>query len=72
MKENNFPHDKIRNFYYFKIGRWDIELAEKKVIKFPSSNENKAINKSIELLHDEDFEKYSMIDLRVDGKIVVE
>jgi len=72
LKENNFPHDKIRNFYYFKIGRWDIELAEKKVIKFPSSNENKAINKSIELLHDEDFEKYSMIDLRVDGKIVVE
>ena len=72
LKDNNFPHKKIKNFYYFKIGRWDVELAEKKVIKFPNENENKAINKSIELLNHKDFEKYSMIDLRVDGKIIVE
>ncbi len=72
LKENNFPYEKIKNFYYFKIGRWDIELGEKKVIKFPNNNENEAINKSIKLLKNQDFQKYSMIDLRVDGKIIVE
>ena len=41
-------------------------------IKFPSSNINEAIIKSIKLLDREDFSNYKIIDLRVDGKIIVE
>ena len=62
----------IVNFYYFQIGRWDIQLANNKIIKLPQNNIEDAIKKSIELLEREDFENYNIIDLRVGGKIIVE
>ena len=43
-----------------------------KVIKLPYQNVDEAIIKSIKLLNREDFKKYNIIDLRVDGKIIVE
>ena len=72
LKNNNFPNKEIKNFYYFQIGRWDLQLANNKIIKFPENNIDDAIQKSIELLEREDFKNYNIIDLRVDGKIIVE
>ena len=72
LKESNFPKKKIENFYYFKIGRWDLHLTGDKVIKLPHKNVKLAIDKSIQLLNREDFKNYNIIDLRVDGKIIVE
>jgi len=72
LKKNNFPVKKIKNYYYFQIGRWDIQLANNKIIKLPYNNINEAIKKTIKLLEREDFENYKIIDLRVDGKIIVE
>ena len=72
LEKNNFPNKKIKNFFYFKIGRWDLQLIDNKIIKFPDSNINNAIKKSIELLDREDFKNYNIIDLRIDGKIIVE
>jgi len=59
-------------FYFFKIGRWDIQLTNDKIIKFPHNNIEDAVKKSIELLDRKDFENYNIIDLRIDGKIIVE
>tara|TARA_Y100000758_G_scaffold9007_1_gene6963 strand:- start:3255 stop:3938 length:684 start_codon:yes stop_codon:yes gene_type:complete len=72
LKINNFPTKKIKKFYYFKIGRWDLKLANSKTIKFPYNVTNDIIKKSVELLDRKDFQNYNIIDLRVDGKIIVE
>ena len=72
LKKNNFPNEKIINFYYFKIGRWDIQLIDNKIIKFPNNNIEDAIKKSIELLGRNDFKNYNIIDLRINDKIIVE
>ena len=72
LKNSNFPIHKIKNFYYFQIGRWDLQLLNNKIIKFPYNNIDEAIIKSVELLDREDFKNYNIIDLRVDGKIIVE
>ncbi|MDC1476413.1 hypothetical protein N8084_02825, partial [Pelagibacteraceae bacterium] len=72
LSKDNFPINQIKNFYYFQIGRWDLQLLNDVIIKFPSNNENIAIKKSIELLNREDFKKYNTIDLRLDDKIIVE
>ena len=72
LKINNFPRKKIKKFYYFKIGRWDLQLANNKTIKFPYNVTNNIIKKSVELLDRKDFQNYNIIDLRVDGKIIVE
>ena len=49
-----------------------IQLKNDKVVKFPYGNIDEAIKKSIELLDRKDFENYNIIDLRIDGKIIVE
>ena len=72
LKINNFPIKKIKNFYYFKIGRWDLELLDNRIIKFSHNISNNVIKKTIKLLNREDFENYKIIDLRIDGKIIVE
>ena len=72
LQNNKFPIKKIKNYYFFQIGRWDILLLSNKTIKFPQNNTEKAIKKSIELLDREDFENYKIIDLRVEGTIIVE
>ena len=72
LENNNFPIENVKKFYFFQIGRWDLQLANDRLIKFPHSNIDDAIKKSIELLDRKDFENYNIIDLRIDGKIIVE
>ena len=72
LENNNFPIKSIKKFYFFQIGRWDLQLVNNKIIKFPYNNVEEAIKKSIELLGRKDFESYNIIDLRIDGKIIVE
>ena len=72
LQNNNFPKYRVKNYYYFQIGRWDLQLKNNKIIKFPPNKINKAIQQSIKLLNREDFMIYNTIDLRIHGKIVVE
>ena len=72
LGNNNFSTKQVKNFYYFKIGRWDLELLNNRIIKFPISKVPEAIQQSVELLARKDFGNYNIIDLRIHGKIVVE
>ena len=72
LKNNNFPTKQIKKLYYFQIGRWDLQLANDKIIKFPHNSTDEIIKKSVELLDRKDFENYNIIDLRVDGRIIAE
>ena len=72
LQANKFPTENIKNFYFFKIGRWDLELIDNRKIKLPNEIDENIIKKTIELLDRKDFEKYKIIDLRIDGKVIVE
>ena len=72
LKKNGFSISNIESFYFFKVGRWDIQLTNNQIIKFPKSKTNEAIKQSIELLKRKDFKNYNIIDLRIYGKIVTE
>jgi len=72
LENNNFPIENVKKFYFFQIGRWDLQLASGQLVKFPHRNIDYVIKKSIELLDRKDFENYNIIDLRIDGKIIVE
>jgi len=69
---NKFPKNRIESYTYFQINRWDLKLINDQIIKFPSEKRKEAIQQSVELLDRENFKKYKVIDLRIDGKIVVE
>ena len=72
LKKNNFPTNKIKNFYYFQIGRCDLELQNNQLIKLPSDKTTQAIQQIVELLDRDDMKKYNTIDLRMSDKIIVE
>ncbi len=72
LKKKKFPIKYVKNFYFYQIDRWDLQLLNDKTIKFPHKNVETAIVKSIELLNRKDFENYNIIDLRIEGKIIVE
>ena len=72
LKNNNFPMQRVKNLYHFQIGRWDLQLLNNQIIKFPTNKIAEAIKQSVELLNRKDFENYNIIDLRIYGKIVVE
>ena len=72
LGNNKFTKQRVKNFYYFQIGRWDLELLNNQIIKFPASKIPEAIQQSVELLARKDFGNYNIIDLRIHGKIVVE
>ena len=72
LEKSNFPIKKVKNYYYFQIDRWNLELYNGLIIKFPPVKIKEAIQQSIELLNRKDFNNYNIIDLRIHGKIVVE
>ena len=70
LKDNQFPWKEIKNYYYFQIGRWDLQLFSNQTIKLPPNKTADAIQNAIELLNRKDFDNYNIIDLRISGKIV--
>ena len=72
LLNNEFPKKFVKNYYYYKINRWDLELLNGQIVKFPQSKISNAIKQSVELINRNDFSNYNVIDLRIDGKIVVE
>ena len=67
-----FPIDEIKSYYFFQIGRWDIQLTNEQIIKLPYKNVEESIVQIIKLLKRKDFKKYKVIDLRISGKIITE
>ena len=72
LENKSFPINLVKNFYFFEIGRWDVQFYDNKIIKIPSSKIGEAVELIVELLDREDFKNYNVIDIRVHDKIVVE
>ena len=72
LADNDFPEHQVKSYYYFQVGRWDLQFFNDQVIKFPAEKINEAIQQSVELLERKDFKNYNIIDLRMHGKIIVE
>ena len=72
LKLNNFNLDSVSSYYFYQINRWDLVLNNKKIIKFPSKDLQEAIKVANKLLKDKDFNEYSVIDLRINNKIITQ
>ncbi len=72
LKLNNFNLDIISSYYFFQINRWDLVTNNQKIIKFPSKGLKEAIKVVNKLLNNKYFNKYSVIDLRINNKIITQ
>ena len=67
----SFPISKIKSFYYFDIGRWDIILNNNKIIKLPVNNYTLSLKNFLELEKKINFEKYSTFDYRIEDQLIL-
>ena len=72
LKLNNFNLNIISSYYFFQINRWDLVTNSQKIIKFPSKGLTESIKVAKKLLNNKDFNKYSVIDLRINNKIITQ
>mgnify|MGYP001260111398 CR=1 FL=1 len=67
----NFPISKVKSFYYFEIGRWDIILEDDKVIKLPVEDFVASLKNFMKLYEKINYEKYSIFDYRVKDQLIL-
>jgi len=71
LKKNTFNVGKIKAFYYFDIGRWDIELKNGTVIKLPEKNYIDLLLKINLMLNDDNFSIYKVFDFRIKNQLIL-
>ncbi len=71
IKKSNFTLFEIKNLYFFKSGRWDIETNDNMIIKLPKKNLENSLNLSFDLISNNKFKNIKILDLRQDNQVVI-
>ena len=71
INETNFNYDEIKNLFYFKSGRWDIETNLGILIKLPKNDIKKSLDTSVNLIAQDFQKKIKIIDLRQTNQIII-
>ena len=71
IKNSNFRISNIKNLYFFKSGRWDIETKFDVIIKLPKDNLKDSLNLSLDILNNNEFKKVKILDLRQHNQIII-
>lgn len=71
IDNSDFNFDEIRNFYYFKSKRWDLETNEGLVIKLPLKGIEPSLNILTNLYKKKEYKDMKMIDFRQNKQIII-
>ena len=70
ITKSNFNFNKIKNLFFFKSGRWDIETESGLLIKLPKENIQQSLELSQKILNKND-KKIKIIDLRQHKQVII-
>ena len=71
IKKSNFELSEIKNLYFFKSDRWDIETNDNMIIKLPKKNLENSLNLSLDLINNNKFKNVKILDLRQDKQVIL-
>ena len=71
IDESDIKYEQIKNLFFFKTGRWDIETHEGLLIKLPKNRVEKSIKLLIDFLDQNKEKKLNLVDLRQYNQIVI-
>ena len=72
IEHSDFDYNDIKNFYYFKSRRWDIETKNGLIIKLPSKNLKIAFETLLNILQSKEFVSIKKIDLRQMKQVILD
>ena len=71
IDNSKFDYTKIKNLYYFKSKRWDIETKDNLLIKLPVKKVEKSFELFFKMYEKEKFKNFKIIDLRQDNQVIL-
>ena len=71
LDKKNFDYNKIESLFFFKSGRWDIQMNDGLLIKLPKKNLEKSIDILNSFLAKDKENKITLIDLRQSNQIII-
>ena len=71
IDESDISYEQIKNLFFFKTGRWDIETHEGLLIKLPKNRVEQSIKLLIDFLDKNKEKKLNLVDLRQYNQIVI-
>ena len=71
IDKSKFDFNQIKNLFFFKSKRWNIETKKGIVIKLPLNQIDLSLNILTKLMNEEQFKNKKIIDLRNKGQIII-
>lgn len=71
IDKSDFDFKNIKNLFFFKSGRWDIETNSGVLIRLPKERLHESIDLFSKILKDDQFKNKKLIDLRQNNQLIV-
>ena len=71
IDESKISYEQIKNLYFFKSKRWNLELKDNVFLKLSNENIKNSLDNAFELLVDSKFQNIKLIDARIKDQIIV-
>ena len=71
IKKSNFELFEIKNLYFFKSGRWDLETNDNMIIKLPKKNLVASLNLALDLINYNKSKNIKILDLRQEKQVII-
>ena len=71
IDETNFNYDEVKNLFFFKSGRWDIETKNGIVIKLPKERIKHSLQVFVDILSKNQLISINNVDLRQHNQIII-
>ncbi len=71
IDNSKLQYKEIKNLYFFQSKRWDIELNNNLIVKLPNENLDKSLDNVIDIINNNNLNKFKIIDLRIKNQIII-
>ncbi len=71
LENIKFPLEKIKSYYYFESGRWDLLMQDDKVIKLPVEDYLSSLKNFMLSKANSNFNKYKIFDYRIKDQLIL-
>lgn len=71
VDESFFDFHDIKNLYYYKSKRWDIETKNGLLVKLPANDLSESFRVFIKIINDTKLQNIQMIDLRQNNQVII-
>ena len=71
IDDSDISYNQIKNFYFFKSKRWDVELANNILIKLSENKIKESLDNAYKFLNDGNLENIKIIDARIKNQIII-